>query len=164
MPTEILPSTRGYLIRAMHEWCSDNGFAPHIAVAVDGSARVPMQHVVKNEIVLNIGTEAMGGLVIGNDFIQFKARFGGVPQDILVPVGNVIAIYARENGQGMAFPFEPIADDGVCGTADVPAQASKGLSLVEAVSESDGELPDPEPPSMNPSTSGKTKPTLRRVK
>lgn len=162
MDTAILPSTRGYLIRAMHEWCSDNGFAPHIAVAVDGAVRVPMPHVVNNEIVLNIATEATGGLVIGNDFIQFKARFGGVPQDIVVPVGNVIAIYARENGQGMAFPFESAGDGEAYAATDAPVPINKGLSLVEIRSEAGDDLPDPEPPSASSPTQGK--PTLRRVK
>ncbi|MDO9159736.1 MAG: ClpXP protease specificity-enhancing factor, partial [Burkholderiaceae bacterium] len=101
-----LPSTRPYLIRAMHEWCSDHGFTPYIAVAVDSTVRVPMQHVANDEIVLNIASEATGGLLIGNEAIEFKARFGGVPQEIYVPVGRVVAIYARENGQGMAFPLD----------------------------------------------------------
>ncbi|MBY0466486.1 MAG: ClpXP protease specificity-enhancing factor, partial [Burkholderiales bacterium] len=101
-----LPSTRPYLIRAMHQWCEDNGFTAYLAVAVDGSVRVPRQHVVDGEIVLNASLDATGGLVLGNDFIEFKARFGGIPQSISIPVGRVHAIYAKENGQGMAFPVE----------------------------------------------------------
>ena len=92
-------STRPYLIRALHEWCSDNGFTPHVAVKVDDSVQVPREYVNNGEIVLNIGLDATSGLQLGNDFIEFKARFGGQPRDILVPVGRVIAIYARENGQ-----------------------------------------------------------------
>ena len=97
-------STRPYLIRALHEWCTDNGFTPYIAVRVDETVQVPMEYVNNGEIVLNVGFDATGSLQLGNDYISFKARFGGVARDIMVPVGRVIAIYARENGQGMAFP------------------------------------------------------------
>lgn len=97
-------STRPYLIRALHEWCTDNGFTPYLAVHVDQSVQVPMEYVTKNEIVLNVGFEATSGLSLGNEWIEFKARFGGVPREIIVPVDHVVAIYARENGQGMAFP------------------------------------------------------------
>jgi stringent starvation protein B len=98
------PSTRPYLIRALHEWCTDNGFSPHIAVRVDGSVRVPLEFVKNEEIIFNVSYEATNALQLGNEFIEFKARFGGVPRDIVVPVTHVLAIYARENGQGMAFP------------------------------------------------------------
>ncbi|MBL8343741.1 MAG: ClpXP protease specificity-enhancing factor [Rubrivivax sp.] len=98
-------STRPYLLRALHEWCTDNGFTPYIAVHVDASVRVPPEYVKNNEIVLNIGFEATSALQLGNEFIEFKARFGGAPREIVVPVDHVVAIYARENGQGMAFPM-----------------------------------------------------------
>ncbi len=97
-------STRPYLIRALYEWCTDNGFTPYVAVRVDDSVQVPREFVHDGEIVLNISFDATSSLQLGNDFIEFKARFGGKPRDILVPVGRVIAIYARENGQGMASP------------------------------------------------------------
>jgi stringent starvation protein B len=100
-------STRPYLIRALHDWCTDNGFTPYLAVHVDRSVQVPMEYVKNNEIVLNVGFEATTGLKLGNEFVEFKARFGGLPREIVVPVGNVVAIYARENGQGMAFPSPP---------------------------------------------------------
>lgn len=168
-----LPSTRPYLIRAIHEWCSDNGFTPYIAVAVDRSVRVPPQHVVKGEIVLNIATDATGGLLMGNECIEFKARFGGVPQEIVVPVGRVIAIYARENGQGMAFPLEPAAaslqsegDEGSAGLTPLTASA-KGFAVVDGgKSESDATDPDPEPPTPSGTPKGKTKgkTSLRLVK
>eukprot|EP01041_Mallomonas_annulata_P022846 gene22846-43226_t len=99
-----IPSTRPYLIRALHEWCSDNGFSPYIAVQVDASVQVPMEFVKNGEIVLNVGVDATSSLRLGNDFIEFKARFGGVAREIVVPISHVVAIYARENGQGMAFP------------------------------------------------------------
>ena len=97
-------STRPYLIRAMYEWCSDNGFTPYVAVQVDESVQVPREYVKNGEIVLNISADATSALKLGNDFIEFKARFAGSAREILVPVARVIAIYARENGQGMAFP------------------------------------------------------------
>jgi stringent starvation protein B len=111
-------STRPYLIRALHDWCTDNGFTPYIAVHVDRMVQVPMEYVSNNEIVLNVGFDATSGLELGNDFIQFKARFGGVAREILVPVDHVVAIYARENGQGMAFPAPTVE-----GAADAAAPA-----------------------------------------
>ena len=97
-------STRPYLIRALYEWCTDNGFTPYVAVLVDDSVQVPREYVKNGEIVLNISFDATSSLKLGNDFIEFKARFAGTAREIMVPVGRVIAIYARENGQGMAFP------------------------------------------------------------
>ena len=97
-------STRPYLIRALHEWCIDNGLTPLITVQVDANTQVPKEHVKDKEIVLNLSFDATSGLKLGNDYIEFKARFSGVARDILVPVNRVIAIYARENSQGMAFP------------------------------------------------------------
>jgi len=99
-------STKPYLLRALYEWCTDNGYTPYIVVVVDASTRVPAEFVKNGEIVLNISFEATGNLKIDNDFIHFKARFGGVAREIEVPVSNVSAIYARENGQGMAFEVQ----------------------------------------------------------
>jgi len=142
------PSTRPYLIRAIHEWCTDNGFAPYMAVQVDASVRVPMEHVRNGEIVLNVSHDATSGLRLGNDYIEFKARFGGVSREIIVPVTHVVALYARENGQGMAFPppapARP-ADEGV-----VP-----GLLPAEGC--------DEPPPAPQPPTAG-SRPQLKRVK
>ncbi|WP_027995555.1 ClpXP protease specificity-enhancing factor [Simplicispira psychrophila] len=117
-------TTRPYLIRALHEWCTDNGFTPYLAVRVDDSVQVPREYVKDGEIVLNVGIDATNALQLGNDFIEFTARFGGKPRDIMVPVGRVIAIYARENGQGMAFP-PPLdvltnMDESSFGTAHMP--------------------------------------------
>ena len=98
-------STRPYLIRALYEWCTDNGYTPFLAVLVNESVRVPLEFVKDGEIVLNISFDATSALNLGNDFIEFKGRFGGVARDIVVPVERVLAIYARENGQGMAFPM-----------------------------------------------------------
>uniref|UniRef100_UPI000E646BF5 ClpXP protease specificity-enhancing factor n=1 Tax=Azohydromonas sediminis TaxID=2259674 RepID=UPI000E646BF5 len=112
-------STRPYLIRALHDWCTDNGFTPYIAVFVDDSVQVPREYVKNNEIVLNVGFEATSGLKLGNDVIEFKARFGGAAREIVVPVDHVVAIYARENGQGMAFPLP---------TAGAPAEPAAGAA------------------------------------
>ena len=98
-------STRPYLIRALYEWCTDNGFTPYVAVSVDDTVQVPREYVKNNEIVLNISFDATSSLKLGNDFIEFKARFAGSAREIMVPISHVIAIYARENGQGMAFPM-----------------------------------------------------------
>ena len=99
-------STRPYMLRAMYEWCVDNALTPYVVVVVDGSVRVPMEFVQNGEIVLNVSMGATSNLQIGNEYLDFKARFGGVARDISVPVGRITAIYARENGQGMTFPVE----------------------------------------------------------
>ena len=101
-------STRPYLIRAIHEWCTDNGLTPYLSVRVDRSVQVPREFVNEGEIVLNVSYDATGSLQLGNELIEFKARFGGKPRDIMVPVERVQAIYARESGQGMSFP---VVDD-----------------------------------------------------
>jgi stringent starvation protein B len=106
-------STRPYLVRALYEWCTDNGLTPYVAVAVDESVQVPREYVKNNEIVLNISFDATSSLKLGNDFIEFKARFAGSSREIMVPMGRVIAIYARENGQGMAFPMPGAVSVGV---------------------------------------------------
>lgn len=114
-------STRPYLIRALHEWCSDNGLTPYLTVAVDSTVQVPREYVKDGEIVLNVGLEATTGLNIGNEFLEFKARFAGVVRDIMVPVERVVAIFARENGQGMAFP---LADKAPVTTPDEAAEVA----------------------------------------
>ena len=95
--------TKPYLLRALHEWCTDNGYTPHLVVRVDEYCRVPMAHVQDGQITLNVGTLATHGLTLGNDMIEFQARFNGVPEHISVPVAAVSAIYARETGTGMGF-------------------------------------------------------------
>jgi len=156
--TQNTPSTRPYLIRALHEWCSDNGFSPYIAVQVDASVRVPMEFVKNGEIVLNVSFDATSSLRLGNDFVEFKARFGGVTREIVVPIDHVIAIYARENGQGMAFPAPPTkgffggADSlRVASTDDLKASGQSSLHSVasEGIAEqanADSDEPSPTPP------------------
>ncbi len=101
-----LISTKPYMLRAMHEWCVDNNLTPHLLVAVNSRTRVPMAYVKDGEIVLNINYTATKDLHIDNDSVVFSARFGGVSQNIYVPMGAVKGIFARENGQGMFFELE----------------------------------------------------------
>ena len=129
-------STRPYLIRALHEWCTDNGFTPYVAVHVDRTVQVPMEYVSNNEIVLNVGFDATSNLDLGNELIQFKARFGGVAREIIVPVDHVVAIYARENGQGMALPEDNVAP----GTEEDVEEATD-----QAPPDDDGDKPPPAP-------------------
>jgi len=160
-------STRPYLVRALHDWCTDNGFTPYIAVHVGPAVQVPMEYVKNNEIVLNVSFEATSNLRLGNDAIEFKARFGGVTREILVPVEHVVAIYARENGQGMAFPIPATA-----GEASTPAdeaasgpEPSRGLRLASSEpgpASGDDAAPD-EPPPAPPAGDG-PRPTLKRIK
>jgi len=134
-------STKPYLLRALYEWCADQGFTPYISVQVDARTLVPRQFVRDGQIVLNLGTEAVQNLHMGNDLITCQARFGGAAQSLSIPVGNVSAIYARENGQGMAFEVGDLAAEPAAATeADAP------------------ETPDP-PPSDSP-----PRPHLTRVK
>ena len=101
-----MASTKPYLIRAIWEWCADQGFTPYIAVAVDDHTNVPREFVRDGQIVLNVGSEATHKLELGNEEIAFQARFNGVPFPIRIPVRRVAAIYARENGEGMGFDVE----------------------------------------------------------
>ncbi|HZR02516.1 MAG TPA: ClpXP protease specificity-enhancing factor [Burkholderiales bacterium] len=96
-------STTPYLLRAIWEWCVDNGYTPYVAVKVDSATRVPMEYVRNGEIVLNISPDATRNLKIGNDVIQFSARFNGVSREVSVPIVAVAGIFAKENGQGLAF-------------------------------------------------------------
>lgn len=164
-------STRPYLIRALHEWCTDNGFTPYLSVRVDQSVQVPREYVKDGEIVLNLGVEATGNLLLGNDYIEFKARFGGKARDIMVPVSRVIAIYARENGQGMAFPLpvDMLSDTEMAlpKRGEVPtASASDEERIVQLVPTTSkpplGDAHDDPPPPAPPT--GTTRPALKRVK
>ena len=139
-----LPSTKPYLLRAIWEWCCDNGFTPYLAVQVDARTRVPREYIKDGQIVLNIGPDASNKLQIGNEFIDFQARFGGVARELSVPVGRVSAIYSRENGAGMAFDVE---DDETAGEA------------VEAVAVKTEDTPPPEPPRPEGG-----RPKLQRIK
>lgn len=148
-------STRPYLIRALYEWCTDNGFTPFIAVLVDETVRVPNEFVKDGEIVLNISFDATSSLNLGNDIIEFKGRFGGVARDIYVPVDRVLAIYARENGQGMAFPM--LATSGGAAEDARPLE-SKGSPLTSVAPSTEDVGSEP------PRPSGGGRPSLTRIK
>lgn len=112
-----MQSIKPYLIRAIHEWCADQGFTPYLAVKVDATTRVPREFVKDGEIVLNVGLEATHQLLLGNEGVTFQARFGGRSFPVVVPIARVAAIYASENGEGMAFevtetPVAGVAVDG----------------------------------------------------
>ncbi len=165
-------STRPYLIRALHDWCTDNGFTPYVAVYVDGRVQVPMEYVKNNEIVLNVGFEATSGLKLGNESIEFKARFGGVGRDIVVPVDHVVAIYARENGQGMAFPVPTANGDASADASTGPstevrtAATTTGLRLAAVDEPARQDESGPDQPDDDPSSPPPTgaRPALKRVK
>lgn len=112
-------STKPYLIRAIHEWCADEGFTPYLAVQVDARTCVPREFVRDGQIVLNVSAEATHQLMMGNEEITFQTRFNGASFPVVVPVDAVVAIYARENGQGMA--FEPTPAPAAGDTAEVSA-------------------------------------------
>jgi stringent starvation protein B len=121
-------STKPYLLRAIYEWCVDNGYTPYLSVAVDAQTRVPVEHVRNGEIVLNIGPVAANRLRIGNDVIECTARFSGAARDLSIPVSAVAAIYAHENGHGMSFETaarEPPAEDSGSSVADKPKDPPK---------------------------------------
>ena len=149
-------STRPYLLRALHEWCTDGGFTPYVVVFVDETVQVPMEFVKNGEIVLNVGYDATAGMTLGNEFIEFKARFGGVPREIIIPINRVMAIYARENGQGMSFPMNTAPDTSAVPKKSTPVRPS--LSAVETPTAQGAS--DDEPPPTAPSG----RPTLTRVK
>ena len=166
--------TRPYLIRALYEWCTDNGFTPYLAVSVDDSVQVPREYVKDGEIVLNISFDATSSLKLGNEFIEFKGRFAGTARDIMVPVNQVIAIYARENGQGMAFPQSPSKGEqgttlssnnllAVCRAVPLAAPEVKGAQLTSVESERSKGESNQEPDPPRPTTTG-PRPALKRVK
>jgi stringent starvation protein B len=165
-------STRPYLIRALYEWCTDHGLTPYVAVQVDETVQVPREYVKNNEIVLNISFDATSSLKLGNEFIEFKARFSGSAREIIVPIERVIAIYARENGQGMAFPApeqQTAANNLTPGFSaalsaqDGPAE-TRLMQLVPETAATPGSDPgnndSPEPPK----TPQGLRPSLKRVK
>lgn len=151
-------STKPYLIRALHEWCTDNGYTPHIVVTVDANTVVPLAHVHDGQITLNVGTLATNGLTLGNEYIEFQTRFSGVTEHIFVPVGAVSAIYARETGAGMGFevadsqpyPGAEIADSSAGGkTSGSPAfAAKKDKDTAASASGSDSGDDDPKRPRL----------------
>jgi stringent starvation protein B len=135
--TAPMTSHRPYLLRALYEWIADNGLTPHLLVdATRPGVRVPAHAVKDGRIVLNIAERAVAHLQMDNDDVRFSARFGGVSHAVIVPIDAVLAVYARENGQGMELP------------PDIAAQGS--APPTEAISEHDDTPPDDEPPGNEP--------------
>ena len=160
MPQDDLPPTKPYLIRAIHEWCSDNGLTPYLGVAVDASVDVPMAYVANNQIVLNVSYGATDALKLGNDLITFKGRFDGQVKDLMIPVARVVAIYAKENGQGMAFEATEAVFDSVVEPEKLipPTPVIALVKRDDGKSETSSSEPDIDPPP-GPGRSG-----LRRIK
>ncbi|MFZ6847667.1 ClpXP protease specificity-enhancing factor [Undibacterium sp. RuRC25W] len=159
-------STKPYFMRAIYEWCTDNGYTPYMAVKVGGAAQVPMEFVRNGEIVLNISFGATSSLKMDNEAVTFKARFGGVSRDISVPVENVMAVYASENGQGMAFEVdltESISEPGV--TSAPPEQKSKpSLGLAAVSSATTGSLTEGIQQNSEKEQKKSEKPSLKIIK
>jgi stringent starvation protein B len=117
--TDSMTPNKPYLIRAIHEWICDNGLTTHVLVHADhAGVEVPRDYVQNGQIVLNIAPRAVNGFVANNEEIRFSARFGGVPTTVKVPVEAVLAVFARENGQGMAFDTPENPDPGPDGPDD----------------------------------------------
>jgi stringent starvation protein B len=144
--------TKPYLLRALYEWCVDNGYTPHLAVKVDSRTQVPVEYVRNGEITLNISPAAVHKLQMGNELVEFSARFSGVARQISVPVASVYALYARETGHGMTFDLEPPKPP-------AQVQAESEPATVPA------SLPAPAtPPEPGKPAGGGRKPALRRIK
>jgi hypothetical protein len=127
-------STKPYLIRALYEWCLDNGYTPYLAIWVNEYTRVPQQFVQNDEIVLSISQSATKDLIIDNEWISFHARFGGVAQEVWVPVNHVMSIFAKETGEGMGFeviPYTPNESTTNESTISEPNTKKKVLKLVK---------------------------------
>ncbi len=147
-----LISTKPYMVRAIHEWCVDSGFTPHLLVAVNAQCRVPNAHVKNGEIVLNLNYTATKDLLIDNDAIVFSARFGGVSQHLYVPMNAVKGVFARENGQGMFFELD-------MGAVLKPSEQKPALVVASPVVNNESA-----PQKISDTSNKKNKPTLTIVK
>lgn len=148
--SNTMTSHRPYLLRALYEWIADNGMTPHLLVdATRPHVQVPTHAVKDGRIVLNVAERAVAGLQMTNDVIRFSARFGGVSHAVSVPISAVLAIYARETGQGMALPEDILADASddaeAVVEADVDAEEATPATL-SVVSDEPGD-DDPHPPT-----------------
>lgn len=145
-------ATKPYLLRALYEWCVDNGYTPHLAVKVDSRTQVPSEYVKNGEITLNVSPSAVHKLQMGNELVEFSARFAGVARQISVPVANVYAVYARETGHGMTFDV------------DAPKSVTQAVAEAETAEPREAPAALPAPSNEPPTKPGGGKPTLRRVK
>lgn len=153
----ISKATKPYLVRAIWEWCADNGYTAYLAVQVDENTRVPVEFVKNGEIILNISADATHKLTIGNDLIQFSARFSGVSRECSVPMGAVRGVFARENGEGMFFQAQPNEPPNVEAAA-APREATSPASSSESNPN------QPTPPSSGPAAPNGRKSHLQIVK
>ncbi len=166
--------TKPYLVRALFEWCNDSGYTPYVTVLVGPDVHVPAEYVKDGEIVLNVSPLATNRLAIGNDMLEFQARFGGVARDVRVPMEFVRAIYARETGQGMAFEAPPTRSaagaPAVAPVAEAPpalmavppaAPAGATVTPLRALPAPDTDGPPPDPPA---GPGAGERPRLTRVK
>jgi len=131
-------STKPYLIRAIHEWCSESGLTPYLSVKVDAATRVPTEYVKNGEIVLNVSYDATHRLTIGNDAVQFSARFNGASRECSIPIPAVLGIFARENGEGLFFAPEEAPEEAPAGNAapagpDEPGPAPNGKPKLQII-------------------------------
>lgn len=149
--------TKPYLLRALYEWCVDNGYTPHLGVRTDARTQVPVEHVRNGEITLNVSPTAVHRLQMGNELIEFSARFGGVARQISVPVANVYALYARETGHGMTFDVD-------APKAGVQARAEKETGALLPATRKDAVPSEPSEPPVPTKPRGGGRPTLRRIK
>ena len=151
--------TKPYLLRALFEWCVDNGYTPHIAVKVDSKTQVPAEYVKSGEITLNISPNAVHKLQMGNETVEFSARFGGIARQIAIPIANVYALYARETGHGMTFDVDG-PKPGLQAKAESESTREPRLPMIKPPAT----LPVPTSPEPPKKPSGGGKPTLRRIK
>ena len=130
-----MASTKPYLIRALYEWCGDEGYTPYLSVWVNEHTRVPAQFVRDSQIVLSISPAATKDLQIDNDWIHFHARFSGVSHELWIPVGHVQSIFAKETGEGMGFevePWQPENPDNAPAAADSSADSAPAAATSES--------------------------------
>ena len=165
MPSSTMPelSTKPYLIRAIYEWCADSSFTPYLSVRVDQHTRVPLEYVKNGEIVLSLSPQATRNLTIGNELIQFSARFNGVSREITVPIYAVQSVFARENGRGEFFHPESTPEQATnqahvtvtppalqsVSTSSV-ASATLSPSMQNTAPEALPEIPSPDKPKAPP--------------
>jgi stringent starvation protein B len=155
--------TKPYLLRALYEWCVDNGYTPHLGVKTDAHTQVPTEHVRNGEITLNISPTAVHRLQMGNELIEFSARFSGLARQISVPVANVYALYARETGHGMTFDIDPPKPAAQARAESEPASLP-GALLPAAKKDAAPSEPGEPPRPTRPTGPRGGRPALRRIK
>ncbi len=155
-----MTSSHPYLVRAMYQWISDNGLTPYLLVdATIEDCMVPVQHIRDGKIILNIAPMAVNGLILGDETVTFSAKFSGKSESIYIPVEAVLAIYARENGQGMMFAEE---ENRLSAVDENQGKIKEGKNIVSVNPEGSKSGSDPDKPK--PPSSGPPRPNLHVVK